>query len=249
MAQTMSVSVALRLRDEFTGPVRQLVQNLQQLTRVATEFNRALGGSGSNTTFGRLQSQTRALNTDVRQLASSFQQLGRAMGTPSGGGIVQGQVAGMRQLLGLQQQAMQNQARLNGGGGSGRVPNVPGGSSSWGGFWGRRGFSPNASLADRAQYRAVNMGEQSLVSGFLDLDRARTRLSMLAAPNEGQRPILRQEMSSLRSRSQHSILGSSARSAEPTCWTPSVRSRRSFKTSTTPSGSCRNCSTCRTGTC
>ena len=51
MAQTMSVSVALRLQDQFTGPVRQLVQQLQGLTRTAQEFNRAMGGTGTNTHF------------------------------------------------------------------------------------------------------------------------------------------------------------------------------------------------------
>ena len=125
-----------------------------------------------------MQNQARALNSDVRQLAQGFAQLGRSMGASSGGGLVQGQVAGMRQLLGMQQQALQNQARLNAGGGSGRVPNVPGG----GGIWGRRGFSPNASLADRAQHRAVGVGEQSLIAGFLGYDIARTNLRALASP-------------------------------------------------------------------
>ena len=162
MAENMAVSVTLRLQDQFTGPVKGLMQQLQGLTRAATEFNRALGGTGSNTTFGRIQNQARAL--------------------------VQGQITGMQRLLGLQQQALRNQTHLNAGGGGGRGPAGPGG-----GIWGRRGFSPNASLADRAQYRAVNLGEQSLVSGFLDLDRARTRLSMLATPREGQRPILTTE--------------------------------------------------------
>jgi hypothetical protein len=189
MAQNMAVSVTLRLQDQFTGPVRALMQQMQQLTQRAQEFNRALGGTGSTNTFARLQREVRGVANEVRQLASSFSQLGRAMGTPSRGGLVQGQVASMRQLLGLQQQALRNQAQLNAGGGSGRVPNVPGA----GGIWGRRGFSPNASLADRAQYRLVNVGEQSLVSGFLDLDRARTRLQMLATPNDGQRPILTPE--------------------------------------------------------
>jgi hypothetical protein len=136
-----------------------------------------------------MQTQVRSLTGDAQRLVGTFQQLGRATGSSSGGGFVGSQVAGIRQLIQLQQQAIQNNTRLASGGGSGRVPNVPGG----GGIWGRPGFSPNASLADRGQYRAVNLAEQSLVSGFLDLDRARTRLSMLATPNDGQRPILTQE--------------------------------------------------------
>jgi methyl-accepting chemotaxis protein len=188
MATNMAVSVTLQLRDQFTGPVRQLINNLQQLTRVAQDFNRALGGTGGTSPFGRIQTDVRRLNADVRQLAGSFQSLARSMGTP-GGSFAQRQIGDMRTLLGLQQQAIANNTRLNSGGGSGRVPNVPG----TGGIFGSRGFHPNASLIDRAQYRAVNLGEQSLATGFLDLDRARTRLAMLATPREGQRPILSQE--------------------------------------------------------
>ena len=188
MAQSMNVSVVLRLQDAFTGPVRGIIQQMQGLTRAAQEFNRALGGTGSNTTFGRIQNQARALNGDVRQLAQSFAQLGRSMGAQSGGGLVQGQIGSMQRLLGLQQQALRNQTHLNAGGGGGRGPAGPGG-----GIWGRRGFSPNASLADRAQYRAVNLGEQSLVSGFLDLDRPRTQLGMLTLARPGHQPVLTQE--------------------------------------------------------
>src|SRR5262245_25596437 len=152
MAQNMTVSVTLQLRDQFTAPVRALIQQLDGLTRKAQEFNRALGATSSTSPLGRLQQQARAVANDVRQLANSFSQLGRAMGTPTRGGFAASQVAGMRQLIGLQQQALANQNRLNNAGG-GRGANPPGGAA---GFWGRRGFNPNASVADRAQYRGVN---------------------------------------------------------------------------------------------
>jgi hypothetical protein len=180
MAQNMNVSVTLRLQDQFTGPVKNLLQQLQGLTRAAQQFNQAFSGAGNANGFGRVQAQVRALGNDVKQLASNFSALGRSMSAPSGGGLVQGQVVGMKQLLHLQSQALRNQTQLAGG--SGRVPNV-GGS----GFWGRRGFSPNASLADRAQYRAVNLGEQSLIQGALGLDIARTQLGMLSLSEEDQR--------------------------------------------------------------
>jgi hypothetical protein len=48
-----------------------------------------------------MQNEIRALNGDVRNLVQGFAQLGRSMGAPSGGGLVQGQISGMRQLLGL----------------------------------------------------------------------------------------------------------------------------------------------------
>ena len=193
MAQNMAVSVTLRLQDQFTGPVRALMQQMQGLTRAAQEFNRALGGTGSNTTFGRIQSQARALTNDVRQLTNQFQQLSRSMGAQSGGGFAGGQVANMRQLLQLQQQALANQNRLAGGGGA-RGP-TPAGSSRWGGgFWGNRsGFSPNASLVDRAQHRAVGLGERSLVEGFFDLDRPRTQLEMLTRARPGHQAVLTRE--------------------------------------------------------
>jgi hypothetical protein len=188
MASNMNVSVTLRLQDSFSGPLRQLMNNLQQLTQRAQEFNRALGGTGSNNTFGRMQGQVRSLTNDMRSLVGQFQQLGRVAGTPTGGGIAQQQVQQMRQLLQLQQQAIANNNRLASGGG--RVPNVPGA----GGIWSNRpGFHPNASLVDRGQYAAVRIGEQALATGFLDLDRARTRLAMLATPQEGRRPILTQQ--------------------------------------------------------
>ena len=185
MAQNMNVSVTLKFVDQFTSGVRQLQQQMQGLTQGVLAFNRAAGTS-SNTPFGRMQQQVRTLRNDVQQLVGSFQQLNRATGTSSGGGLVQGQVAGMRQLLQLQTQAIANNNRLASGGGRGPTP--PGGPTSWGGgIWGRRGFSPNASLADRLQYRGVNVAEQALATGALGLDRARTQLGMLGLSEEDQR--------------------------------------------------------------
>jgi hypothetical protein len=179
MATNMSVSVTLRLQDQFTGPVRALMQQLDGLTRKAQEFNRALGATSSTSPLGRLQQQARAVANDVRGLATQFGQLNRAMAAPTRGGFAASQVTGMRQLIGLQQQAIANQAQLNGGGG---------GANRGGGSWfGRSGFSPNASLADRAQYRAVNVAERSLAQGALGLDIARTQLGMLNLSEEAQR--------------------------------------------------------------
>jgi hypothetical protein len=170
----MNVSVALRLRDEFSGPVKGLIQQIQGLTNAAQRFNQALGGTGSTNSFARLSQSVRTLRNDVQGLVNTFGQLARASGASSSGGFAQSQIAGMRQLLQLQTQAIANTNRLAAGGGRG--PTLPAAST----FGGRPGFSPNASLVDRAQYRAVNFAEQSLVAGALDLDRARTNLLMLA---------------------------------------------------------------------
>jgi hypothetical protein len=182
VAQNMNVAVTLRLQDQFTGPIRALMQQFQQLTQAAQNFNRAFAGAGGGSSFGRMQQEVRGLANDVRGLVAQVNQLGRAVaGSTTGGSFAGRQLADMRQLLGLQQQALANNNRLvAGAGGSGRVPNVPGASPS--GWFGRSGFNPNASLVDRAQFRAVNFGERSLVSGALDLDRARTRLATLAMP-------------------------------------------------------------------
>jgi hypothetical protein len=179
MAQNMAVSVTLRLQDEFSRPIRQLMQNMQDLTRRAQESGRALGGTGSANTLGRLQQQVRGINNDVRQLASSFQQLGRAMSTSSGGtGFGQRMIRDLRQVLQMQQQIIANNNRMA------SVPGPPGSPSGprGPGIFGRSGFNPNASIPDRMQYRAVHTMEQSLITGALDLDRARTNLLMLANP-------------------------------------------------------------------
>jgi hypothetical protein len=173
MAQNMNVGVTLRLVDQFTGGVRAFQQQLQSLTQGIQAFNRA-AGTGNTSPFGKIQGQVRQLRADVQQLVGGFQQLARvSSATSSGGGLVGSQVASMRQLLTLQQQAIANNARLASGGGRG--PAGPGGPS----HWGRRGFNPNASLADRAQYRAVNFMEQSLGEAILQPDIARTRLRRL----------------------------------------------------------------------
>jgi hypothetical protein len=182
MAQNMAVGVTLRLQDQFTGPVRALMQQFQQLTQAAQNFNRAFAGAGGGSSFGRLRADIRGLTSDVQGLVGQFNRLGRAVtGSATGGSFAGRQLADMRQLLSLQQQALTNNSRLVAGpGGSGRVPNVPGAPPS--GWFGRSGFNPNASLIDRAQFRAVNFGERSLVAGALELDRARTRLATLAMP-------------------------------------------------------------------
>ena len=188
MAQNMQVGVTLRLSDQFSGPLRQLLQNIQGLTRRAQEFNRALGGTGSQNVFGRLQTQVKSINNDVRQLTNSFQQLGRAVGAPSGGAFGQGQISGMRQMIQLQQQIVANNNRIASTNRMASVPGPPGTPTGprGSGVFGRAGFNPNASIADRMQYRAVNFGEQSLVAGALGLDRARTQLGMLGLSEADQ---------------------------------------------------------------
>jgi hypothetical protein len=179
----MSVSVTLRLQDQFTGPVRALLQQFQQLTRAAQDFNRAAGGAGSNTPYGLMQSLVRGLTGEVRNLIGQVNQLGRSMAAPTSGTFAQRQISDMQRLLGLQQQAISNNARMAAGPAGPAGPRVPGGPPS-SGFWGRRGFNPNASLMDRAQYRGVNLAEQTLATGALDFDRARTQLEILGLPAE-----------------------------------------------------------------
>jgi hypothetical protein len=174
----MNAGVTLGLVDQYTAPLRAFQQQLQALTQAAQNFNRAFAGSGSASPFGRMGQEVRSLTNDMRALVGQVSQLGRAMGTAGGGNFSGRQITDMRQLLSMQQQALANNARLlagpaGPGGPGGRAP----GASGW---FGRSGFNPNASLVDRAQYRAVNFGEQFLLTGMLELSRARTRLSMLA---------------------------------------------------------------------
>jgi hypothetical protein len=103
------------------------------------------------------------------------------MVAPTAGSFAQRQIADMRTLIGLQQQAIANNTRMIAGPAGPSGLRTTGGSGA-GGFWGRRGFSPNASLADRFQHRFVGAGERSLIEGALDLDRVRTQLQILATP-------------------------------------------------------------------
>jgi hypothetical protein len=106
MAQTMSVSVHLRLVDSLTQGARAAVQELQKLAQAGQQFNRALGGAGATNNFARLTADARALGSEVRNLVSQFSRLGRALtSNMTGGGIGQRQLADLRQVLALQQQA------------------------------------------------------------------------------------------------------------------------------------------------
>jgi hypothetical protein len=174
----MNVSVTLRFIDQFTSNVRSFQQQLQGLTRGIEQINRVAGGVGSSSPFGRMQGQIRGLSSEVRSLAGQFSQLGRAMSAPSGGAFGQRQIADMRQMIQLQQQIIANNNRMMAGPGGPRGPRAPGS----GAVLGRPGFNPNASLIDRAQFGAVNLGQRSLIEGAIDLDLARTQLRMLAMP-------------------------------------------------------------------
>ena len=85
------------------------------------------------------------------------------------------QVADLRQMIQLQQQIIANNARMVAGPPGARGSTHGGGTS----IWGRRGFSPNELLMDRAQYRGVNFLEQSLGEAILQPDIARTRFRRL----------------------------------------------------------------------
>src|SRR5262245_50881692 len=193
----MNVSVTLRLQDQFTGPVRALLQQFQQLTRAAQDFNRAAGGAGSPSGFGRMQQQVRAVANEVQRLTGQFSGLARSMAAPTGGSFAQRQISDMRQLISLQQQAIANNARMPAGPAgpaAPAAPRMPGMAAAASAAWGRRGFSPNASLMDRAQYRGVNLAEQALATGALDYDRVRTQLQMFTVPrhenDDPNRPLM-----------------------------------------------------------
>jgi hypothetical protein len=178
MAQTMSVSVHLRLVDSLTQGARAAVRELQRLSQAGQQFNRALGGGGASNSFARMVNDVRALSGEVRNLVGQFNRLGRALtSSTTAGGFGQRQISDLQRMLQLQQQVIANNARMNlpapGGGPRGGGP---------GGIWGRSGFNPNASLMDRLQFHGVNLGQRSLIEGALDLDRARTALQMLATP-------------------------------------------------------------------
>src|SRR5687767_12113721 len=113
MAQNMAVSVTLRLQDQFTGPVRALMQQLQGLTRTAQDFNRSIGGAGTSNPFARLTNDARALGNEMRNLVGSVSRLQRALsGSTTGGSFSQRQLADLRQVIALQQQVIANNGRM-----------------------------------------------------------------------------------------------------------------------------------------
>jgi hypothetical protein len=172
----------MRLQDQFTAPVRAVLQQLQSLRRGIEDINRIAAGTAMSSQFNRLHGQIRGLGGEVRNLASQFRQLGSSIGgAGAGGSFAQRQIADMRTLIGLQQQAIANNARMIVGPAGPSGLRTTGGTGA-GGIWGRRGFSPNASLADRFQHRFVGVGGRSLIEGALELDRARTQLLMLSVP-------------------------------------------------------------------
>jgi hypothetical protein len=78
-------------------------------------------GAGGGSPFGRMSQEVRNLTNDVRALVGQMSQLGRATGAGTGGSVAQQHIAGMRQLLSLQQQALANNNRLVAGPGGGAV--------------------------------------------------------------------------------------------------------------------------------
>jgi len=180
MTSNMRVSLTLTLVDQFTQHGRAVRDTLNSIKQSAEGLQRAFaGGSSMGRAFTSMQSQARALGQELRSLNTQFSQLGSTMGRGSGGSFAQRQVSDLRQVLQLQQQVIANQGRMVAGPGGGGRFGGGGGGFAGGGFLGRSGFSPNASIQDRLQYRGVNLAERSVAEGTLDLDRVRTRFSML----------------------------------------------------------------------
>lgn len=181
----MNVSLTLRLVDQFTQHGRAVGDTLNSIKQSAENLQRAFaGGSSMGRAFTSMQSQARALGQELRSLQNNFSQLGTAMNRSSGNSFAQRQISDLRQVLQLQQQVLANNQRMVTGPGGPVGPRGPGGTGGGGGFWGRSGFSPNASIQDRLQYRGVNLAERSVAEGTLDLDRVRTRFSMLGLSPE-----------------------------------------------------------------
>jgi hypothetical protein len=152
----MNVSITLQFVDQFTRNARSVRDSLQQLTRSATDLLRAFSGSSSMAAnFARLTSQARAVGQEVRALARDFSQLSSVMSRGGAGNtFAQRQISDLQQLLSLQRQAIANNGRMAARPGGPVGPRGPGGASPpSNSFFGRRGFSPNASVMDRAQYR------------------------------------------------------------------------------------------------
>lgn len=180
MGNNMNVSLTLRLVDQLTGNLRGVVNGLQQVGKAAQDLNRNTVGAAMATQLNRVQGQVRGLLGDMRALTNQASQLNRSMSAVSGGGSFgQRQISDLRQVLSLQQQVLANNGRMVAGLG-GRGGMGDGGSGGGGnGFLGRSGFSPNASIQDRLQYRGVNFMERSISEGILQSDLAQTRLRLL----------------------------------------------------------------------
>lgn len=168
----MNVSITLSLQDQFSGPLKAVQAQLQGLANTAKAITAGFANVGQP--FAGLGRQVQGLQQQMRALTASAQQLQTAISRPVGGGMFGGQqLAGMQRVLQMQQQMIANAQRLN------QVQGTPRGGGSAPNSWlGRNGFNPNASLIDRAQYRGVNLAEQTFAEGALGIDKARTGLMM-----------------------------------------------------------------------
>ncbi|MDX2205833.1 MAG: hypothetical protein NW223_23990 [Hyphomicrobiaceae bacterium] len=169
----MNVSITLKLVDQFTGNIKGVVAGLREIGKAASDIQKAFASAGAGSMangFTRLQGQVRTLANDMRQLGNEVQRInGLSGGSRSGGLFGRQGLAELRQALAMQERMLANQGRLN------QIARLGSQPSGW---LGRNGFSPNASIIDRAQNRAVNAGEQAIGAGVFDLDKARTRLAL-----------------------------------------------------------------------
>lgn len=169
----MNVSITLNLQDQFSSKIQGVINHLNQLKAAAQSVQQAFSANSLAGGFASMNRQVQSLQAGLRQLQNQITATNRSLQAPAGGAFGQQQLGAMRQMLQMQQQMIANQNRLNQAQARGN-----GGGNAGNGWLGRNGFSPNASLIDRAQYRGVNMAERSLTEGALGFDRARTALTL-----------------------------------------------------------------------
>lgn len=190
MAANFVESATLRVIDRSTAPINKINAALRRLQQTAKAM-KSINIAGGNTSGLRSMSAAiRRVNQDMERMRASMRSMGRAGGSPFSASGINQATAAVNRLTAAYNRAAAASARIRpppagggfGGGRGGGTPPIGPRRVWWSGFGGSSGFSPNASVIDRIQYRLINEAEAALARGAMEIDVARIYGSMINTP-------------------------------------------------------------------
>lgn len=171
-------SATLKIVDQATGPLKAINAALKETQRAAQALARSGQMLGRGFRLGAMSSDLGKIKTEMDAVRRAMQQMASA-GSTARLGRIDANFSRATASANSFAAAMANLNRQMGQYRSANVGNIrfptpprlpPPSNNQVGpanrGWFGQRGFNPNASLADRAQNRVVNAAENALSSGF-----------------------------------------------------------------------------------
>lgn len=172
-------SATLKVIDQASGPLKAINATLKEVQRTAQGLARTGQSLGRSFRIGAVSGDLGRVKTELDAVRRAMSQLGSARANVRfdniGANFSRATASANQFASALAQINRQMSQYRSASAGSMRFPNpprlpVPYNNNQIGpsnrGWFGQRGFNPNASLADRVQNRIVNQAEQALSAGF-----------------------------------------------------------------------------------